>query len=99
MHFDSFETKHISVQVFDEKKVVCSLSFQSSQTIEFFLNVFAEFAEFSDQKYYKKIIQTVHLLCKIQRCYQSASKTEVAERISKLSPIHASVIYQIPEFS
>ena len=52
MHFDSFETKHISVQVFEQKKVVCSLSFQSSQTIEFSLNVFAEFAEFSDQKYY-----------------------------------------------
>ena len=29
-------------------------------------------------------------------CYHSASKTQVKDRIFKLTPIHASVIYQIP---
>ena len=45
----------------------------------------------------RKIIRTCHLLCKRLRCYHNASKkTQVGERIFKLSPIHASVIYQIP---
>ena len=42
------------------------------------------------------MVWTCHLLCKSPRCYHSASKTRVAERIFKLSPIYASVIYQIP---
>ena len=45
--------------------------------------------------YLKIICQKCHLLCKKLRCYHSASKTRVAERIFKLSPIHASVIYHI----
>ena len=45
--------------------------------------------------YFKKIIQSCHLLCKRPICYHSTNKTHVAERIFKLSPIHASVIYQI----
>ena len=36
-----------------------------------------------------------HLLCKRQGCYHSASKTHVTDRIFKLSPVHASMIYQI----
>ena len=40
---------------------------------------------------FKKIFRTRQLLCKRPGCYHSASKTEVAERIFKLSPIHASV--------
>ena len=43
-----------------------------------------------------KSFRTCHLLCMRLRCYHSASKTQVSERIFKLSPIHASVIYQIP---
>ena len=35
-----------------------------------------------------------HLLCKRPACYHSASKTHVRDWIFKLSPIHASVIYQ-----
>ena len=46
--------------------------------------------------YFKKTIQTYHLLCKRPRCYHSANKTQVAERILILNPIHTSVIYQIP---
>ena len=46
--------------------------------------------------YFKKTILTCYLLCKRPRCYLSTSKTQVAEIIFKLSPIHASVIYQIP---
>ena len=33
--------------------------------------------------------------CKIPGCYYSASKTYVRDRIFKLTPIQASVIYQI----
>ena len=43
-----------------------------------------------------KIIRTCSILCKRPRCYHSASKTRVTDRIFKLSPIHASVINQIP---
>ena len=32
-------------------------------------------------------------------CYHSASKTHVRNRIFKLSPIHASVIFRFPEFA
>ena len=42
--------------------------------------------------YFKKIIQT----CQGPRSNHSASKTQVAEMIFKLHPIHPSVIYQIP---
>ena len=45
---------------------------------------------------FKKIIWNCHLLYKISKCYRSASKTYIADRIFILSPIHASVIYQIP---
>ena len=46
--------------------------------------------------YFKKIIQTCHLLCERPRCYHSANTTQVARRILKFSLIHALVIYQIP---
>ena len=67
------------------------------KTIDFSLNVFTEFAEFSDKKYciLKSIIQTCQLLCKRPKCYNIASKTQVTEGIFKLSPIHALLIYQI----
>ena len=45
--------------------------------------------------YFKKIIRISYLMCKRPRCYHSASKTQVAERIFKLTPVHATVIYQI----
>ena len=35
-----------------------------------------------------------HLFCQRPRCYHSASKTHVRDRIFKLRPIHTSVIYQ-----
>ena len=67
-------------------------------TIEFSLNVFTEFAEVSDKNicHYSKGVQTCHHLCKRPAGYQNARKTHVRDRIFKLSPIHASVIYQIP---
>ena len=34
--------------------------------------------------------------CKRPGCYNSVSKTHVRDRIIKMTPIHASVIYQIP---
>ena len=63
-----------------------------------FLNVFTEFAEFGDKNicHYSKRTWTCHLLCERPRCYHITSKTHVRDRIFKLNPIHASVIYQIP---
>ena len=46
--------------------------------------------------HYSKRARTCCLLCKRPGCYHSTSKTHVRDRIFKLSPIHASVIYQIP---
>ena len=45
---------------------------------------------------YSQKVQTCHHLCKKPGCYHSANKTDVRDRIFKLSPIHVSVIYQIP---
>ena len=45
---------------------------------------------------YINIIRTYHFLCKRPGCYHSNSRTQVAKRTFKLSPIQASVIYQIP---
>ena len=39
-------------------------------------------------------VQTCHLLCKKLGCYHSTSKTRVTDRIFKLSPMYASMIYQ-----
>ena len=63
-----------------------------------FLNVSIESAEFSDKNIcqYSKRARTCKLLCKRQECCHSPSKTHVRDRIFKLSPIHASVIHQIP---
>ena len=64
---------------------------------EFSLNVFIEFAKFSDKNifHYSKRVQTCSLLCYRPGCYHSASKTRVRDRIFKLIPVHGSVIYQI----
>ena len=43
-----------------------------------------------------KKVRTCHLLCKRPGYYHIASKTHATDRIFKLSPIYASVIYQIP---
>ena len=43
----------------------------------------------------ERLFRSCHLLCKRPRCHDSANKTHVAEKIFKLSSIHASVIYQI----
>ena len=77
---------------------------------EFSLNVFTEFTEFGQdhwihwiqwQKYFSlqqkgSNLPPSHLLCKGPGCYHSTSKTYVRDKIFKLNPIHASVIYQIP---
>ena len=44
------------------------------------------------------IIPTCHLLCKRPRYCHITSKTHTAERISKLIPIHASLIYLTARF-
>ena len=56
------------------------------------------FTEFSDKNicHYSKRAQTCHLLCKKPACYHNTSKIHVKDRIFKLTPSHASVIYQIP---
>ena len=56
------------------------------------VNVFTELIE---KNFLKKIIWTYNPLCNRPWCYHIAKKTPVADRIVKLTPIHASVIYQI----
>ena len=46
--------------------------------------------------HYSKRAQTCHCLCKRPGCSHRTSKTHVRDRIFKLNPIQASVIYQIP---
>ena len=63
---------------------------KKDQIFKFSLNIFTEFSEFSDTKYY------MHILKRLFEPATRHSKTQVSERNFKLSPIHASVIYQIP---
>ena len=57
-------------------------------TLQFSLNVF--FTEFSGKKYFiLRRLRTCHIMYKRPRCYHSTSKTQAAERIFKLSLIHA----------
>ena len=66
--------------------------------MEFSLNVFTEFAEFSDKLKIKKKdyrIGTQDLLCKRQRLYHSATEPLATEQILTLNPTHVSVISQI----
>ena len=44
---------------------------------------------------WKKVIWNCSLLCKGPGCYQRVIKTSVTESIFKLTPIHASVIFEI----
>ena len=68
-------------------------------TLEFSLNVFTEFAEFSDKKKLKikkedYRVGTQDLLCKRQRLYHSVTEPQATEQILILNPIHASMISQ-----
>ena len=73
----------------------------SSQSMGFFLNVFIKFNGVFPKCFSLNSVNSVkkmppsHLLCKRPAYYHSASKTHVKDRILKLSPIHASVIYQL----
>ena len=50
---------------------------ESTESVEFFLQ--------------KRCVRTPYLLCNKPACYHSTMKTQVTERIFKLSPIHASM--------
>ena len=67
--------------------------------MEFSLNAFTEFAEFSDKKIKIKKedcrVGTGDFLCKRQRLYHSATEPQATEQILILNSIHASVISQI----
>ena len=67
------------------------------RVLKFILNVFLEFTEFSNKNicHYSKRARTSHLLSKRPGCYHSTNKTHIRDRIFKLIPIPASVIYQI----
>ena len=67
-----------------------------SNPLEFFPKCFHWIQQIQGQKYVIKKAQTSHLSCKRPGCYQSASKTHVRYRIFKLSPVYASMTYQIP---
>ena len=66
-------------------------------SIEFSLNVFNEFAEFSD----KIFVVTIKRFEPVTSCVRDQDATSVParhvrDRIIKLRPVHTSVIYQIP---
>ena len=65
------------------------------------LNVFPYFDDFNYKNicHHSKRVGTNDLLCLRPGCYHSTSKTHVRDRIFKSTLIHASVIYQIPEFA
>ena len=67
--------------------------------MEFSLNTFSEFTEFSDKKIKIKKenrkVGTQDLLCKRQRIYHCTTETIVRDQIVILNPIHALVISQI----
>ena len=71
---------------------VVALTTSPVATMEFLLNVVISVTKI----FFIKRPRTCHLLCKRPRCYHSISKTCVRDRIFKLNPIHASIIYQIP---
>ena len=63
-------------------------------SMEFFCEMtFTKFTEFIDNIFVKKESRNNSLLYKKQRWYHSAMKRQVTERVFKLAPIHASVIY------
>ena len=74
-----------------------------SRMIEFFLNVFTEFSEFSDKICHPvkgfEPLPPSHPLCERPACYHSASLTHVRDRNFKLSSIHAPVIISFPELA
>ena len=49
--------------------------------------------------HYCKRAQTCHLFCKRPGCDRSDSNTHARDKIFKLRPIHASVIYQVPKLA
>ena len=67
-------------------------------SVEFSLNVFTEFAEFSDKNtnILKRRARTHYLLCERQGFYQWSTEIQLTEQILILNLIHASVISQIP---
>ena len=72
-------------------------------TLEFFQNVFTEFAKFSDEIFVitvkgLKPLPTSYLLCWRPACYHNASKTHVRDRNFKLNPIYTSMTISFPEF-
>ena len=83
-----------------EKMYVSFHGVWNPDMIEFTLNIFSEFSEFNDKNicHYSKRAQTFHLLCVRD---QDATCTtvlarHVRDKIFKLTPIHASLIYPIP---
>ena len=85
---------------FEKAFLCCTVSkVKIRYTLEFSLNAFTEFAEFSDIKIKIKKencrVGTQDLLCKRQRFYHCTTETIVREQILILNPVHASVISQI----
>ena len=88
----------ICLSSYDEKRILGELLSRviiTQQAFEFSLNVFAEFSD-KNICHYSKMVWTGYLLCKRPGWYYNTGKTHARDRIFKLSPVHASVIYQIP---
>ena len=85
-HWVLLQFAWISVGVGQCERTI-NLYLKSMLIIEFSLNV---------SKIFVKRVRTCHRLCKRPGSYHSTSETHVRDRIFKLNPIHASVIYQFP---
>ena len=70
----------------------------NKRLVRILLECILVFTEFSDKNicYYSERARTCHLLCWNQGCYHFNSQTHVRNRIFKMTPILASLIYQIP---
>ena len=67
------------------------------KTMDFFLIVFTEFAEFSDKEYLSiQKLEPATAFIRHQDVTTAPAKTQVRDRIFKLSPIYSLVIYEIP---
>ena len=93
LYFDLLLSLHVKWPVFKQSGDDNSFC----DVFEFFLSVFSEFTKFSGKKIiiFLKDYSNLPPVCKITRCYHRTSKTLVAHRILKFSPILASVIYEI----
>ena len=85
----------VLTQNFTRNLLVVSIVESKDKDIWVSLNIFTKFIKFSTA-YLWNIIRACNLWCKGSRFYHTTNKTHVTNMILKSTPVHASVIYQIP---